>query len=152
MKKSHLYIVSFLVLSLGVSSYFLFKPKDCYGSECEVDFGVREVNTEEYMKYKEMNPKILPTQVESLSVFLLDVREPSEWTAGHIEGATHLPLGEINEESTKDFPKDKDIYVYCRSGKRAGEAEKILRTLGFKNVLNIGGVLDWTERGGLLVQ
>ena len=152
MKKFYPHIIIFLVLGMGTLSYFLFKAEDCYGSECEVDFGIEEVNTEEYMKYKEMNPKILPEEVLSKKVFLLDVREIQEWEEGHIEGAAHLPLGEINEESTKDFPRDKTIYIYCRSGRRAEEAENIMRTFGFENVVNIGGINDWLERGGKLIK
>lgn len=74
--------------------------------------------------------------------FLLDVREDYEYEAGHIKGAVNLPLREIL--SQKDIlPKDKDIYIYCRSGHRSLDAVNFLRSLGFKKVHNIeGGFID----------
>ena len=148
MKNLYPYIVAFLVLVVGVGSYFTFRTPKCLGSECEI-----EVKKEEkYFEYKEMDPKTLGTEISLKNIFLLDVRELSEWQEGHINGAFHLPLGQINERETKDFPKDKPIYVYCRSGRRAGDAVSILKSLGYENAVNIGGVNHWTERGGELLK
>ena len=74
--------------------------------------------------------------------FLLDVREDYEYQDGHIKGAVNLPLREILEK--KDIlPKDKDIYVYCRSGHRSADAVNFLKSLGFEKVHNIeGGFID----------
>ena len=74
--------------------------------------------------------------------FLLDVREEYEYQEGHIKGAVNLPLREIL--SQKDtLPKDRDIYVYCRSGHRSADAVNFLKSLGFKKVHNVeGGFID----------
>ena len=74
--------------------------------------------------------------------FLLDVREEYEYQDGHIKGAINLPLREIL--SQKDtLPKDRDIYVYCRSGHRSADAVNFLKSLGFEKVHNIeGGFID----------
>ena len=74
--------------------------------------------------------------------FLLDVREEYEYQEGHIKGAINLPLREIL--SQKDtLPKDRDIYVYCRSAHRSADAVNFLKSLGFEKVHNIeGGFID----------
>ncbi|ETB64149.1 TPA: rhodanese-like domain-containing protein [Candidatus Nomurabacteria bacterium] len=147
MKKNKYIIIFTGVVLIGVAFVF-FNSQKCSGAECEV----KEMRVEKYDIYNEMNPETLPTKVLNGEVVLLDVREDSEWSDGHIEGALHLPLGEINEESVINLPKDKEIYIYCRSGRRAGEAETILKSLGFSNVLNIGGINHFVERGGKLVK
>ena len=74
--------------------------------------------------------------------FLLDVREEYEYQDGHIKGAINLPLREILEKKDT-LPKDKDIYVYCRSGHRSADAVNFLKSLGFEKVHNIeGGFID----------
>ena len=74
--------------------------------------------------------------------FLLDVREEYEYQEGHIKGAVNLPLREILSQKDS-LPKDKDIYVYCRSGHRSADAVNFLKSLGFEKVHNIeGGFID----------
>lgn len=99
-----------------------------------------------------MNPQKILEQVKNKEIILLDVREDNEWEAGHIAGAEHLPLGKINDLTTRDFKKDTPIYIYCRSGGRAGVAESILQDLGFTNVKNLGGIIEWQQEGGELVK
>lgn len=148
MKNLYPYIIVSVVLVVVIGSYFLFRAEECQGSECAIEIKPKQI----YSEYNEMDPQILESQVVSKNIFLLDVRELSEWQEGHIDGAFHLPLGQINKSTVKDLPKDKSIYVYCRSGRRAEEAVSILKTLGFEKVLNIGGVNHWTERGGKLIK
>lgn len=66
---------------------------------------------------------------------LVDVREPDEWKAGHVTGATFLPLSELKglsaEAIQKKLPKDKVIYTHCRSGRRSVTAAEILEKLGY---------------------
>ena len=74
---------------------------------------------------------------------LLDVREPYEYEAGHINGAKLLPVGEI-EERWHELDPAREIVIYCRGGRRSAIAAEKLIDLGFKNVKNlIGGILDW---------
>lgn len=67
---------------------------------------------------------------------LLDVREESEWEAGHLESARWVPLSGLKEEAGRGkllegVPKDKPVYVHCRSGARALSAGAILKQLGY---------------------
>ena len=81
---------------------------------------------------------------------LLDVREPDEWQAGHIEGAQHIPLGQLRDR-LGEVPKDRKILAVCRSGSRSEAAAKGLRTLGY-TVENLdGGVTAWSRAGLPLV-
>lgn len=79
---------------------------------------------------------------------LLDVRTRAEVAEGKAPGAIHLPLARIEKGARPDVAKDARIYVYCRTGRRAGTAVKILREAGFKDVTNIGGLRDWERAGG----
>lgn len=78
---------------------------------------------------------------QTLEPLWLDVRTIEEFQADHVAGALVLPHTHINADSTAIFnDKDQTIYVYCRSGKRAGAAKKALEELGFSNVINAGGL------------
>ncbi len=77
---------------------------------------------------------------------ILDVREQSEYSAGHIPGAVLLPLGEIDEQSASQVIPDKDtvVLVYCRSGRRSVSASQKLSQLGYSNIYEFGGIIDWS--------
>jgi len=75
---------------------------------------------------------------------LLDVRELSEFEEGHIPGATLMPLNTLGDRAPLEIlDKDTQIIVYCRSGRRSAEAVQLLIDLGFRNVFDLGGILDW---------
>lgn len=75
---------------------------------------------------------------------ILDVRTDSEFSEGHIPGAMLIPDYEI-EEKAESMLKDKDqlILVYCRSGNRSKGAAETLAKLGYTNVVEFGGIIDW---------
>lgn len=78
--------------------------------------------------------------------FLLDVRETNEFEAGHAQGATCIPLSELNNRYN-ELDKDTEIYCICKSGGRSGQAAGALNEAGY-NVTNvIGGSLDWFGEG-----
>ena len=80
-------------------------------------------------------------------VFLIDVREPDEYAAGHIPGITLIPMGEVASRLT-ELPRDKEIIVTCRTGNRSGQVADLLREQGFTNVHNMsGGIVAWEEAG-----
>ena len=73
---------------------------------------------------------------------LLDVREDDEWAAGHIDGAQHIPLGELLARLS-ELPKERTIVAVCRSGGRSEAAVRGLRKLGFEAENLEGGVNAW---------
>ena len=96
-------------------------------------------------KSEENSTDVEASDIEKLvknKEFLLDVREEYEYQDGHIKGAVNLPLREILGKKDS-LPKDKDIYVYCRSGHRSADAVNFLKSLGFEKVHNVeGGFID----------
>jgi rhodanese-related sulfurtransferase len=84
-------------------------------------------------------------------VHLVDVRESFEHDEFNIGGIL-LPLGDIRMGDTEkiDHLKDEEVYLYCRSGNRSGQAALILETMGFTNVTNVvGGMLAWQDNFGV---
>jgi sulfur-carrier protein adenylyltransferase/sulfurtransferase len=76
---------------------------------------------------------------------LIDVREPYEWTTGHIESAHHIPLQQIPQRLA-EIPKDRDVVMICRSGGRSEHARAHLAQLGYTRVRNmIGGMQRWAR-------
>ena len=75
---------------------------------------------------------------------ILDARTQEEYDAGHISGAIMIPEYEIADRAEKELPdKDQLILVYCRSGRRSKIAAEELVKLGYTNVKEFGGIIDW---------
>lgn len=75
---------------------------------------------------------------------VLDTREQDEFDEGHIPGAILIPYTEIENKAEEMMPdKDKLILVYCRSGRRSKIAAESLAKLGYTNVKEFGGIIDW---------
>lgn len=78
------------------------------------------------------------------SFVLLDVRTQEEYDAGHIAGAILLPYDEITVKAASVLPeKEKEIVLYCRSGRRSAIAKKALVELGYQKVEDFGGINRW---------
>lgn len=78
------------------------------------------------------------------NTFIVDVRELNEYEEGHLINSINIPLSIIG--SINDIPeinKDSKIIVYCRSGNRSKSAQSRLNSLGYTNVYDMGGILDW---------
>ena len=83
-------------------------------------------------------------QVEQLTI--VDVREQQEFDAGHVPGALHIPLNEV-EARMDELNKEETIYLICQTGRRSGIAGIQLAEIGFNNVLNVvPGMTDWTKQ------
>ena len=75
---------------------------------------------------------------------ILDVRRPDEYAEGHIPGAINVPNEDIGDSEISELPdKTQLILVYCRSGRRSTEASEKLVKLGYSNIVEFGGILDW---------
>ena len=78
--------------------------------------------------------------------FLLDVRQPEEYQAGHIPGASLIPLRELPGR-LGELPRDREIICVCRSGSRARSATHQLRTAGYNAIKLEGGTNNWSRHG-----
>ena len=75
---------------------------------------------------------------------IIDARTQEEYDQGHIPGAIMIPEYEIADRAEKELPdKDQLILVYCRSGRRSKIAAEELVKLGYTNVKEFGGIIDW---------
>jgi rhodanese-related sulfurtransferase len=81
---------------------------------------------------------------------ILDVREDDEWSAGHVEGATHVPLGEVPQR-LDELPDADPLYVICRSGNRSSRAVAWLGQQGIETVNVAGGMRAWASAGRPMV-
>lgn len=80
-------------------------------------------------------------------VVVFDVREPSEYAAGHIPDVTLIPMGQVPSR-LNEIPKDKTVILTCRSGNRSGQVADFLRQQGWTKVHNMqGGILSWEQAG-----
>ena len=105
------------------------------GASAQDNLGYRQITMEEAAKRMEQEP----------AAIILDVRRPDEYQAGHIPGAIYIPNETIGSEELPQLPdKDQTILVYCRSGNRSKQASEKLAALGYTQVLEFGGILDWT--------
>ena len=85
--------------------------------------------------------EIMDTETDYI---ILDVREQDEYDAGHIPGAILIPYTEIENQADEKLPdKDKLLLVYCRSGRRSKIAAEALVELGYSNIKEFGGIIDW---------
>lgn len=76
---------------------------------------------------------------------ILDVRRADEYASGHIPGAINVANESINDTCPEELPDmNQTIYVYCRSGNRSKQASEKLVSLGYTNIIEFGGILDWT--------
>ena len=76
---------------------------------------------------------------------VVDVRRQDEYDAGHIPGAVLIPNESIGTEKPEELPDlNQTILVYCRSGNRSKQAAQKLADMGYANVYEFGGIIDWT--------
>ncbi|MBQ8794791.1 MAG: rhodanese-like domain-containing protein [Clostridia bacterium] len=129
MKKSRRFIIM-LMISLS-----LFGLGACNGEGSSTDnLGYEQINAQ---KAKE----IMDSTTEYI---LIDARTSEEFAEGHIEGALLIPEYEISGRALQELPdKDALILVYCRSGRRSKIASQELVKLGYTNIKEFGGIIDW---------
>lgn len=81
---------------------------------------------------------------EESGFVIVDVREASEYSDGHIKGAINVPLSTIGNEKIDILPDlDQRILVYCRSGVRSKKASEKLSNIGYTRILEFGGIMTW---------
>ena len=101
---------------------------------------------DEKMTYTQITMDKAVEMMESESNYIiLDVRTFEEYNERHIPGAICVPNESIGTEPIEELPqKDQLILVYCRSGRRSKEAAEKLAAMGYSNIYEFGGILDWT--------
>jgi rhodanese-related sulfurtransferase len=98
----------------------------------------------------ELEPTDVKMRQDAGSV-LIDVREPDEWQAGRVPGATHIPLGQL-QTRLSEIPLDREVLLICRSGNRSGAAQRLLLANGYHQAVNVAGGMSAWERARLPVE
>ena len=81
------------------------------------------------------------------ALFVLDVRTPEEFAAGHVPGAVNIPHEQVAARAA-DVPKDKDVVIYCRSGRRSALAAEALAAKGYTRLGHLDGdMMAWEAKG-----
>jgi rhodanese-related sulfurtransferase len=93
-----------------------------------------------------VGPEELYRALES-GALVVDVRTPAEYAAGHVPGAVNLPVEEVARWADT-LPKDKPVYLYCRSGNRSRQAAEYLKKKGYTNLYHVEGGVLAIERAG----
>ena len=101
------------------------------------------------MNIERIDAKDLATLLKDKSPLLIDVRQTEEWHAGHIKGATLIPLDTLPHNIQNVCPDTtQPIYLYCRRGHRSHQAALILLSLGYQDIHELeGGINTWIEAG-----
>ena len=96
--------------------------------------------------YRQVNAEEADSLMEEESGYIiLDVRTAQEYSEKHIPGAINIPNETIGTEDIPELPdKEQLILVYCRSGNRSKQASEKLVKLGYTNIVEFGGINDWT--------
>lgn len=119
------------LLSLLLSSLLL---SACTAPKATSEGSYRQIGMDEAVAIME----------KETNYIILDVRRPDEFSEGHIPGAINVPNETIGTDEIPQLPtKNQLILVYCRSGRRSKEAAEKLVKLGYTNIVEFGGILDW---------
>lgn len=129
-------------ISLIVFVFFLISASGC----------VSDQKPAEKPQYTDISVGQGKEMIDMGEVFILDVRTPEEYAAGHINGSTLLAVQDIPAQELgkklMEIPRDRKILVYCRTGTRSTQASKILVENGFAEVYNMqGGITEWIKAG-----
>ena len=108
-------------------------------------FGLTACGGENNNTYEQITPQEAKTIMDTeKDYFIIDARTEEEFAEGHIENAILIPEYEIASRAEKELPdKEQLILVYCRSGRRSKIASEELVNLGYTNVKEFGGIIDW---------
>ena len=129
--KMKVVIIIFIVLILIVSILLYF------------NYNKSNKSTETKVRYVSMN-EIVQIMNENENYIILDVRTMEEFNQGHIPNAICIPNETINENIINELPnKEQLILIYCRSGNRSKQAATKLEKLGYTNLIEFGGIIDW---------
>lgn len=150
MKIRYYVIIGFVIIALIITGIFLFKIGPVFWGSSEdgpTAFFIAGKLPEgsDTVEYTSITMK------EAEEIFrmegdyiILDVRRADEFAEGHIPGAVNVANEDILDVEPAELPdKNQTIYVYCRSGNRSRQAAAKLAKMGYTNIIEFGGIIDW---------
>lgn len=127
MKKIYLILIAIILFSIGVA-IFIRSSRESESSNAQKE-----------------------TKISSIIIDggqLIDVRTPEEYVSSHADKAVNIPSDDILAGNFSMIDKNKPIYLYCRSGNRASQVKEFLESKGYKNITNLGGLVELAQDGG----
>ena len=107
----------------------------------------RTLESTPQLSVAELAERMAVGEVERGELAVVDVRNHTEWEAGHLPGVPNIPVGLLRDHLA-ELPRDRPLAVHCQTGARAAIASSVLRAEGFDRVLNVpGGFVEWQEAG-----
>ncbi len=150
MKKIHYIVITVVALIIAICAIFLAQNKNKDNSVKTAV--ITEQSDETSSEGENMASYKSITMDEAKEIFktegdyiILDVRRADEYADGHIPGAINYANEDISDSPIDVLPNmEQTIYVYCRSGRRSKEASSKLAAIGYTNIIEFGGIIDWT--------
>lgn len=137
MKDRKTLIIILIILLIGSNSLFSSGNKEKKDSEVEESIVVAEyhrLTAEQAKEIFDSNPNSI----------IIDVRTEEEFNSSRIPKSINIPLSIIENEVLNRYPdKNTKLYLYCRSGNRSNQAANLLVNLGYTNVYDFGGIINW---------
>lgn len=144
-------IVLVLIIAGSIIWYTMSKSHDQNTNSSVTDItdnsdsSISQSVSQEVSSFQIISQEKAKQMIDSGNVIIVDVRRQDEYDAGHIPGAILIPNESINDTAPKDLPdKDAVLLIYCRTGIRAKDTSQKLSDLGYTQVYDIGGIVDWT--------
>ena len=123
--------VILIIIAIAVGVILMLNRKEQY------------IKNEGIIKHVSMDD-IVEIMNENKNYIILDVRTIAEYNEGHIPNAICIPNETIGSNTISELPdKEQLILVYCRSGNRSKQAAEKLKKLGYTNLIEFGGIIDW---------
>ena len=163
MKARYIILIIVVIVLLAAVVFFIYErtPVSFYSDENGISVSIiggadgptsvfiaGKLGGEDTMTYKQISMDEAKQIFESGgadSYIILDVRRSDEFADGHIPGAINVANESIGAEPPAELAdKNQLIYVYCRSGNRSKQAAEKLVALGYTNIVEFGGIIDWT--------
>ena len=132
-------VVAGLMAIIGV---VIFSQNSCGAKSCDTQTKTETEAEVTLPKIDQINAEI------KRGALLLDVRTPEEFAAGHAVGAVNIPYDRVLGGTYPTDDKDTKIYLYCRTGRRAGLAFDALKKAGYDKVTNLVSLDEWVRLGG----
>ena len=130
--KKVIYIIVLIIIIVGGFALVIEKKENSIDNK-----------EESVIKYVSMD-EIVQIMNENSNYIILDVRTMQEYNEGHIPNAICIPNETISEDIINKLPnKEQLILIYCRSGNRSKQAAQKLKNLGYTNLIEFGGIIDW---------
>ena len=138
-KYGRMIISSCIIVIIGIILILVLLPNSDPKDET-----TKEKDTMEFQEYREITADKAKEMMDNQDVVVLDVRTEAEYRAKHIKDAVLIPLDQVEDLAEIEIPeKEQTILVYCRSGQRSRVASQMLVDLGYTNVYEFGGIIDW---------